>query len=95
MNIGAACDRLFPEDLLERYALGRLSELESGPWEEHLLLCRACQRRLEDMDEFLAAAKAALALSPAKSTSTAPAAHAKVRKIPGRAPTHRPLPDYC
>ena len=95
MNIGAACDQLFPEDLLERYALGRLSELESSPWEEHLLLCRACQRRLEDMDEFLAAAKAALALSPAMSPSTAPGAHSKVRKIPARAPTRTPLPDCC
>jgi anti-sigma factor RsiW len=62
MNTSTACHGPYPEDLLERYAMRNLSDVESGPLEEHLLLCPACQQRLQDMDEFLAAAKAALAL---------------------------------
>jgi hypothetical protein len=59
MNSSHGCG--IPEDILETYSWGRLSELESAPLEEHLLLCRACQERLEQIDEYLRVAKAATA----------------------------------
>ena len=43
------------EDVLELYALGRLSEAEITPVEEHLLLCPACQDALAATDEFISA----------------------------------------
>lgn len=54
----AACD--FPDDLLENYAMGKLSDQESEPVEEHLLLCSACQERLDDLDDFIRVMKNAL-----------------------------------
>jgi len=47
------------EDVLEAYAMGKLSDQDSGPLEEHLLICLACQNRLETLDEFVRVAKAA------------------------------------
>jgi anti-sigma factor RsiW len=59
----AACQTA--DDDLERYAMGKLSDPESAPLEEHLLLCPKCQKRLEDLDAFIQVAKAALeVLSP-------------------------------
>jgi len=49
----------FDEDLLERYSLGRLSQQECARFEEHFLLCEACQERLRASDEYVAAARAA------------------------------------
>lgn len=48
-----------PEDLLERYAMGMLSDSETGPLEEHLLVCHECQDRLRAVDEYVAAIRAA------------------------------------
>lgn len=56
----AACQ--FPDHLLERYAMGQLSDQESEPVEEHLLLCPACQDRLLVLDDFVQVMKAALAV---------------------------------
>jgi len=53
----------FDEDLVERYSLGRLTETESARFEEHFLLCEACQERLRSSDEFVDAVKAAAAQS--------------------------------
>ncbi len=50
----------FSENLLERYSMGKLSDQESAPLEEHLLVCPACQHELEKIDDFLGAAQAAL-----------------------------------
>ncbi|MBZ5609481.1 MAG: zf-HC2 domain-containing protein [Acidobacteriia bacterium] len=65
MNIGTDCD--FPDNLLERYAMGKLSEQESAPLEEHLLVCPPCQQRLDELDEFLAVTKTALAAKTPRS----------------------------
>ena len=51
MNIATSSH--FPEDVLERYAMGKLSNQESEPLEEHLLVCVPCQQRLAELDEFL------------------------------------------
>lgn len=47
------------EDALEAYSMGRLSDEESAPLEEHLLLCAVCCARLEQTDEFVRVTKAA------------------------------------
>ena len=58
MNAGTACH--YPEDLLENYAMGKLSYHESAPV-ENMLLCPACQERLTELDEFLSVTRTALA----------------------------------
>ena len=66
----------FPDDLLESYAMGKLSDQESEPVEEHLLLCSVCQERLGELDDFVQAIKTALAdpahTPPAKLTIRIP-----------------------
>jgi anti-sigma factor RsiW len=52
------------DDLLESYAMGKLSERETAPLEEHLLLCAGCQERLAGLDDFIQVVKAALAVPP-------------------------------
>ena len=47
------------EDVLETYALGKLSAEDCAPLEEHLLLCCICQRRLEQADEYIRTIKTA------------------------------------
>jgi len=47
------------EEVLERYSMGRLPEEVAAPVEEHLLVCETCQDRLEEVDAFVAAARAA------------------------------------
>ncbi len=54
----------FDDELLERYALGRLSEPECASLEEHLLLCTSCQVRLDQTDEYVAAVRGAFATLP-------------------------------
>jgi len=54
--------RHVPEELLEAYAMDSLSEPESAPLEEHLLLCEICQHRLAELDDFIQVAKSALAI---------------------------------
>jgi len=51
------------EDLLELYSLGRLEEPQLAPVEEHLLVCHECLDRVQRIDEFVAAMKAALRMS--------------------------------
>lgn len=48
------------DETLERYSLGRLSEPELGPVEEHLLVCAECQDKLVESDEFTGAMRQAL-----------------------------------
>jgi len=50
----------FPDDLLEKYALGTASNLDCAPLEEHLLLCVDCQTRLAEIEEFILIVQAAL-----------------------------------
>ena len=54
------------EDLLERRAMRRLTEPESGPVEEHLSICQSCRDHLEAEIEFVTAVKAAVAQLPSK-----------------------------
>ena len=47
------------EEILERYALGRLNEDEAAPVEEHLLVCHWCQDALGAAEEYIRAVRAA------------------------------------
>ena len=49
-----------PENLLEQYAMGKLSNDSCAALEEHLLICATCQVRLQQLDEFIRATKAAI-----------------------------------
>jgi hypothetical protein len=51
--VNAGLDHHYPEEIWESYALGMLSEQQSAPLEEHLLICRACQDMLAELDEYL------------------------------------------
>ena len=48
------------DEALEQYALGQLPDSEAASVEEHLLICTACQDRLREADEYVAAIRAAL-----------------------------------
>jgi hypothetical protein len=61
------------EDQLEQYALGRLAGADLISLEEHLLLCDACQVRLDDIGAFAIGMREALSFQPA----FAPAATSK------------------
>jgi anti-sigma factor RsiW len=52
-------DGHYPEEIWESYAMGVLSEEQSAPLEEHLLVCPACQDLLAELDEYLEAMRAA------------------------------------
>jgi hypothetical protein len=52
------------EDVLEAYAMGKLSGQDLPPVEEHLLICLVCQTRLGEVDEYVRVAKAACAALP-------------------------------
>jgi hypothetical protein len=49
----------FGDDLVESYSFGHLTTLGSAAFEEHFLLCGACQERLHASDQYVMAAKAA------------------------------------
>jgi hypothetical protein len=53
------------EEILERYALGKLGEEDVAPLEEHLFVCHACQDRLDDTDAFVSAFRTAIQEVPA------------------------------
>ena len=36
-----------PEEVIERYAMGKLSDREVAPVEEHLLVCQRCRDDVE------------------------------------------------
>jgi anti-sigma factor ChrR (cupin superfamily) len=48
------------EETLEGYSMGRLSESEAAPVEEHPLICEECMDRLERLDTYHRALQAAL-----------------------------------
>jgi hypothetical protein len=50
------------EDRFENYAFGRLSELETASFEEHLLICEECQCTLTETSEYVHLMKAATAV---------------------------------
>jgi hypothetical protein len=47
------------EDVLERYSMSKLSEVELAPVEEHLLVCPLCCERLTWLDRFVDSIRAA------------------------------------
>jgi hypothetical protein len=47
-------------DVLELYAMGRLSEAASEPVEEHILVCETCQERLTEAESYVRAMRGAL-----------------------------------
>jgi len=52
------------EEVMERYAMDRLSKAESGPVEEHLLVCQHCCQRVALLDEFVDSIRAAARTMP-------------------------------
>lgn len=50
-------------DVLELYAMGRLSEAASEPLEEHILVCEICQQRLTETEAYIRAMRGALSKS--------------------------------
>jgi len=50
-----------PGEVLEKYSLGILPDVDSAPLDEHLLICPTCQRRLEEIDDYVRVMKAATA----------------------------------
>lgn len=49
------------EGELERYSMADLREEEAAGFEEHLLYCERCQRRLAETDAYVAAMRRAAA----------------------------------
>jgi hypothetical protein len=49
------------DDTLERYAMQTLPESESGPLEEHILICPDCRARLQAELDFVTAMRGAAA----------------------------------
>ncbi len=47
------------EEEIEEYSLGSVSEDQLAPLEEHLLVCEACQNRVQEADGFAASMRAA------------------------------------
>ena len=53
-------ERCVPEEALEQYVLGKLTEVEATTVEEHLLVCADCQQRVTELDEYVPAMRLAL-----------------------------------
>jgi hypothetical protein len=54
------------DERLELYALGRLPEQWVAEVEEHLLVCAACQERVDDLEAYAFAMRQAISTEPAK-----------------------------
>ena len=50
-----------PEAILDEFAMEMLGEDDCAFWEEHLLVCEACQDRLVEVDEYIQAVRDAAA----------------------------------
>jgi hypothetical protein len=59
MELGA--DRHLDDEQLEEYSLGLTPESALEAFEEHLLCCETCQRRLEESDQYVTAMRSAAA----------------------------------
>jgi hypothetical protein len=70
-----------PEDTLESYALGRLSEPELERVETHLLTCHSCQDALDEADAYVTAMKAALVEPSPESVSGSAWWNALTRRV--------------
>ena len=56
------------DERLELYALGRLPEPWVAEVEEHLLVCAACQERVNDLEAYARAMRQAISTEPAESS---------------------------
>jgi hypothetical protein len=59
MKLNASADHP-SNDLLERYAMGKLTDPDLEQVEEHLFVCDSCRTRLAETDAFVSAMRAAL-----------------------------------
>jgi hypothetical protein len=50
----------FPDDVFERYAMGKLLGQDSVPLMEHLPVCPECQARLIALEEYIRVVRTAL-----------------------------------
>ncbi len=74
------CDDNHPDDeILEQYAMAKLTQGAVEPIEEHIVICAFCQDRLDFTETYLRGMKGALA-SDAKCRLAARLEKAKVRK---------------
>ncbi len=73
------------DDVLELYALDRLTEADIAPVEEHLLVCQACRDRLVEWDAYVAAMRAAMTKAPEVGRLTPRPASARTARA-GRPP---------
>ena len=53
-SVAGVLDGHITEEILEAYSLGQLTEVDIAPVEEHILICPACQERLQATDLFVA-----------------------------------------
>ena len=60
------------EDQLEQYAQGRLNPSQAVPLEEHLLICVACQEKLDSVENFALGMREALGNDPQLAGAAAP-----------------------
>ena len=51
--------RHMDDEQIESYSMGHMTEEESARFEEHLLVCGSCQKRVSEADAFVAAMSAA------------------------------------
>jgi hypothetical protein len=59
MELGA--DRHLDDEQLEEYSLGLTPKADLAAFEEHLLSCEPCQKRLEESDQYVSAMRSAAA----------------------------------
>jgi len=60
----------YTDELIESYAMRQLSAAAEQEFEEHMLLCEACQARLTEADQFVTAMRAGLARGSAPRWTT-------------------------
>ena len=61
-----------PEDMLDEFVMEMLPERDYIFWEEHFLICPACQDRLAQADEYVRLIKSAAAELQSKSPESKP-----------------------
>jgi hypothetical protein len=84
-----------PEDILERYAMGRTSEEESERVEDHVFFCQDCQQALDQATHWIGLMKAA-AGPPATVAAASPSPLSRIREwFDGPFWTRIPGPVYA
>jgi hypothetical protein len=60
--MNSVCLEHLSEELLERYLMRQSSEREAEVVETHLLICDACTKRLDEMEDYCSIMRMAFAL---------------------------------